>query len=829
VAQRFLSAEASAKAFSAASAGLKACATVVVFASTAHAQLPERPPLGSAITADALGMLPAPGNLFSLLDTAVPDVIADRIDTGGLSAGDPARVGAHGSSWTQTLFTLGDIDITDPRGSGTPLLLPGVDTWEHAGVATGLMPVDRSAPGLAITLTPRAPASNWSNLLSATGSPAGLNAAGDTGRRPSIARLNSWVQGGLMAGGPIPRTRVGLFSAFTATRSTHFERSFPDVIDSNLTSAFASLAAAPRAAGDLRAIAWLQRTRDPVDGHAAFQQVNAGEHRTAFHGQAAWTYAIPDRDAGVRTFLGFTGRRRTNTLIAPSFIAVERLRDGPIPYLLDAGPATERSWTAGAKFHAGFAPGASPGRATRHTLVAGLEAHGASATAQSTFGGIVGELIDGIPARLWNFTDPEAESRWHSTMVTGYVGATSLLHPRITVNGGLRLELLRAGRHDESSAVSWQRALPRAGIHWRMTDFMQLSSFAQYGAFGHRLLLRDLAWGDPAAPTGTVFRWNAPVSTTALGPNAFGPLVQRVGPGTNGDSRFSAIDPELRQPYMHEIITGFELRPRPSAFLRLAAIGRREHQLVGVVNVGVPNATYEPIGVPDMGVDVIGSQDDFTLYFFNRAPRTFGADRYLLTNPAGHDTSFVGADLTLQVRVPRWVFLSGITAGRSEGWSANRGFGPVENDAALVGEIFTNPNALGHAQGRLFTERGYTIKFANTLQFPADVDFGMVARYQDGQHFARIVIMPELNQGAEAVRAFRNGRTRFTFSMTVDARLQKAFRAGGRRRVAAVLDAYNLFNQALEVEEFSVTGATSRLTSAVQPPRVIQLGLRLQF
>ena len=47
--------------------------------------------------------------------------------------------------------------------------------------------------------------------------------------------------------------------------------------------------------------------------------------------------------------------------------------------------------------------------------------------------------------------------------------------------------------------------------------------------------------------------------------------------------------------------------------------------------------------------------------------------------------------------------------------------------------------------------------------------------------------------------------------------------------MTAILDAYNLFNQALEVEEFSVTGATSRLTSAVQPPRVIQLGIRIPF
>jgi hypothetical protein len=47
--------------------------------------------------------------------------------------------------------------------------------------------------------------------------------------------------------------------------------------------------------------------------------------------------------------------------------------------------------------------------------------------------------------------------------------------------------------------------------------------------------------------------------------------------------------------------------------------------------------------------------------------------------------------------------------------------------------------------------------------------------------------------------------------------------------LTAIADAYNVLNQALEVEEFSVTGATSRVTSAVQPPRVVQLGIRLAF
>ena len=113
-------------------------------------------------------------------------------------------------------------------------------------------------------------------------------------------------------------------------------------------------------------------------------------------------------------------------------------------------------------------------------------------------------------------------------------------------------------------------------------------------------------------------------------------------------------------------------------------------------------------------------------------------------------------------------------------------------------------------------------------RFPQDLRLGIVARYQDGQHFARLVIVPGLNQGPEAIRAFANGRTRFTYSMTIDARLQKGFTIGGGR-FDLIADAYNLLNRAKEVEEFPVTGPTSRLTAAVQPPRAIHLGMRFVF
>jgi hypothetical protein len=170
----------------------------------------------------------------------------------------------------------------------------------------------------------------------------------------------------------------------------------------------------------------------------------------------------------------------------------------------------------------------------------------------------------------------------------------------------------------------------------------------------------------------------------------------------------------------------------------------------------------------------------------------------------------------------------GGTAGRSGGWASNRGFKYNENDIAVLGEVFADPNANTFAKARVFTERGYTLHASGVYHFAHDIRLGLAARYQDGQHFARMVVAPDLNQGADLVRAFGNGETRFTFTGTLDTRLQKGFVWQGYR-IDALLDVFNVFNMVYEVEEVTVSGPTSRNTSAIQPPRSLHLGVRVSF
>jgi hypothetical protein len=213
---------------------------------------------------------------------------------------------------------------------------------------------------------------------------------------------------------------------------------------------------------------------------------------------------------------------------------------------------------------------------------------------------------------------------------------------------------------------------------------------------------------------------------------------------------------------------------------------------------------------------------------YNRPTGSYGRDRYLLTNQIGEPAKFWGIDLSVRAATKRFTILAGGTLTWALGPAAAPGFLPTENDQDVLGNSFVDRNASSEARGQLFPDRSHVVKIAGTYQFPWAVRLGAIARYQDGQPFARLVVVPQLVQGPTAVRAYPNGGTAFTYIGTLDVRVQKIFTAG-RSRVAAVLDVYNLPNLGNEVAEHVVSGTMFRDPTALQPPRTALLSLRVRF
>src|SRR5262249_13828384 len=263
----------------------------------------------------------------------------------------------------------------------------------------------------------------------------GLLAGRADANPPAVARLDSWLNGDLLTGGPIVPGRAGIVWSATATKATRFERASVDPLDSDLLASFVHLQAAPTRTDAIGVVAWAQRSQYPVANRTVFNRPFARERTLGAHSQAEWNHQAGGGRALLTIFGGATFGDRTNDLAPPAAVVMERLRDGPAPELLNPGTGSSRVWTAGGSLTLTGRPDRVEGR-----IIVGGDVTGAFGAYRPAFSGTVGETLDGIPAHVWQFTSTGVDPQWRSLAWNLYASDRLLLHPRLTVEAGARLE-----------------------------------------------------------------------------------------------------------------------------------------------------------------------------------------------------------------------------------------------------------------------------------------------------------------------------------------------------------------------------------------------------
>ena len=239
---------------------------------------------------------------------------------------------AHGrpaSSWTQTRVRVDDADITDPDGSGTPLLLPGVLEWDRADVRTGAMPIEVNAAGLAIDLTPRRPTAQWMRRVDLFGAPPEFVSSPFLTTAPTISRLNMYANGSGLVSGPIIPDRLGIVAAGSWMRSSRFDRTDPTELTSEQASFFTHLVFTPNAVDEVRVIGWAQHTITPFTNRVAFEQPTSGATDNAVHGQAVWEWKVR-ADQRVSASGSYSVRQRNLDLTPTASIFSDSIVNGPV-------------------------------------------------------------------------------------------------------------------------------------------------------------------------------------------------------------------------------------------------------------------------------------------------------------------------------------------------------------------------------------------------------------------------------------------------------------------------------------------------------------------
>ncbi len=373
--------------------------------------------------------------------------------------------------------------------------------------------------------------------------------------------------------------------------------------------------------------------------------------------------------------------------------------------------------------------------------------------------------------------------------------------------------------------IAWTSLEPRLSLRYARGPWSGAMTARRYHP---QLALAILGAGDPAGGFGRSFLWTDRNADGVAQDNERGALVSFAGPGSPFPG-FSTIDSRLKRPYVDELQVAINLRMSAWSSLRFSGVSRRGAALLGRFNVGVPDTAYAVRYLPDPGLDLGGDQDDLMLPVYSRPPATFGADRYLLTNIPGVNSTYGGLYLAaLFEKSPHWQLLAAATALHSYAPAAFRGYSPSENDELAIGDSYSDPNSNTFNEGRTLFDRGYGVKLAGTYNAPHRISIASVARYADGQNFARLVVVPDLPQGRDVVRAYANGKSKFTYTLTLDLRLQKAvtWRA---RDITLALETYNALNWRNEVEEVTVSGPRWRMPTFAQPPRVIRFAVGFPF
>jgi hypothetical protein len=759
------------------------------------------PPHTSVYDADYLRDLPASRDLFSLLETSEPLTMADRWDGGGLYIGEAGRLTARGASWTQTVFHLDGLDLSDPLVGGRPLFQPWHEALTTMDFAIGGARRDATGPGPLVAVTTVRPQDAWAGALAID---ARLGGSGEPAPQPAIARFDHWRRGALTAAGPVSDA-VGLTMAGQTGSSARFVRGRAEPVPSSAHALF--LGVHWKAGERDRVIARVagQKTEVPYSDRSVFGEPGLVEDDDAFHASATW-----ERRSGsgaAWTLSGGLLRARADGEQGATVRTIERLMDGPAALLAVPGEIERSRVQLAGTF--------SPAPLGAHALQAGLRAsRGEAVVRPSSPSWTVAEQVDGLPGRVWEFAQ-DAQWRPHLDEVTLHVADSWRAASWLRIDAALPLHLAWA------SDLSWTTLAPRVDVRAHVTG--PLTAFGSFSRDAHLLPLALFAFGDPDAMRGASYRWNDRDGDRLFTPSERGVLISRTGPG----APVGSIDTSLPRPRTDEWRAGLEAVFSPTLRVRLEGVARESHGLWESINTGVPITAYDQRLIFDPSGDIVGSSDDQLLPVYDRRPASFGRDALLLTG-VEENALYEGVELQLIAGTPRArIWVSG-TAHRSVGAGGNRSFRPDENDQGLVGERYDDPNANTYDRGRLFSDRAFTIKVAGAWHAPGDVRIGSVARYQDGQPFSRVVVVPDLRQGADFVMAIPRGRARYTFAITWDARVEKVFRVG-RSQLSAVLEVFNLLDNVNETEEDIVTGPEYRTPTFLQPPRTFRGGVRIAF
>lgn len=758
----------------------------------------------------------------------------------------------HGGSVRNNVFSLDGVNVNDPL-----VAYPGTDvnleTIEEVQVTTAGMSAEfGSASGAVFNVITKSGSNTLSGQVNGYYRDESLQSSNVTdalraqgvGAGNRLARATDW---GASIGGPLRRDRLWYFLNFQAIDESRTVINFPTDVLADQKSYFGKATTQLSSRNRIDGFHQYRLRYDSPFIPSVSEQDPAvwREHRQSNHTtNLKWTSTLSDRlflemrgsIANQRRFTSFPnasdtdyGYQDTSTglisggwyreLARPGHRNSRQVK-GDVTYFANTGLGTHemksgvsydvlmndeyREWLAGARRHI---------------------------------------LFNGQPSRI-QLSNAPVDQKGRVNQLALYVQDQWSATSRLTLNLGARFEAIEgwypSGANggtnfpkveypEQRDVINFLNLAPRLGLTYDVFGGRRTVLKATYGHYYNQVYTSEFDAALPFAFGSKVYNWSDANGDLVWQPGEEGTLIS--------DSTVPAlgrIDPDVKQSYVRSATIGVEHELVPGLAIGASFILKREQDLAETLNAALPfDDAYQPVSVvnPATGQAI-------TIYPLRTAFRGIPTER-LYTNPGSQSCSFCpdlrrdyqAIELTFRRRMKDgWQLFGSYVYGRSEG---NKGTGHSESQ----GDVFSNPNSLINADGRLTLDRPHQVKLQGTYEFPWGIVASATYSGLSGTPWARQVrfvraTVPQMIVETQiVVRGEPLGSQRLDFVHDTSIRAEKRFEFGGNRTLGLIVDVFNVLNASTVtgLQQTRMDHPDFAKPGEIVLPRTLRLGARFGF
>jgi hypothetical protein len=291
------------------------------------------------------------------------------------------------------------------------------------------------------------------------------------------------------------------------------------------------------------------------------------------------------------------------------------------------------------------------------------------------------------------------------------------------------------------------------------------------------------------------------------------PQINELGPSSGYP--FGVLNryaPNTKWPWSRELTAEVQ-RQLPKNIVVTAGYTHREKKgQIGSRNMLVPDATYIPITVTE-----VNSGRSVTVY--NQSPALRGLQDFLWNNESALDSTFDGADVTMDKRLSNgWLLTGGVSVGKNTG------------DIYGTNDL-NNPNNT-FRRGIQGNDVPFSLRLSGLYELPWRVSASATYQHQSG--FPEITSVSvgnntvALTQGTTTITVEPRGTTRLPDLNQFDMSFRRAIRSRGRTFQPRI-DFYNLFNSATITSRVNTLGSSYLVPNSIQRGRIIKVGVNVDY